>query len=255
MLVGELLKKKREESGRDLKEIAETLKIRLDYLKALEEGDLKKLPAEVYLKGYLIEYAKILDLDPEMVMDTYHKEASPPSAGKEQLQEILPMNQKRKPLGYLLIAGAVIALIVLIAMVWSPGDEKKTGVAPTVMTEVPHTKQAADASRPQPEKTTAIEPAQNDTAVAGTPSSPEQEQYDLKIIADDTTWLSVTIDDADPEEMLLNAGESVTRHALESFGLKIGNAGGIRILLNGKEIPPLGKEGQVVNITLPGEAT
>ena len=70
MLVGELLKKKREESGRDLKEIAETLKIRLDYLKAIEEGDLKKLPAEVYLKGYLIEYAKILDIDHQMVMET-----------------------------------------------------------------------------------------------------------------------------------------------------------------------------------------
>jgi cytoskeleton protein RodZ len=52
-LVGEILKKRREELGRDLREISNYLKIRYDYLKALEDGDIEKLPAEVYIRGYI----------------------------------------------------------------------------------------------------------------------------------------------------------------------------------------------------------
>jgi hypothetical protein len=33
----------------------------------------------------------------------------------------------------------------------------------------------------------------------------------------------------------------------------VGNAGGIRLALNGKEIAPLGKKGEVVRIKLPKE--
>ncbi|PIV65464.1 MAG: hypothetical protein COS10_11215, partial [Nitrospirae bacterium CG01_land_8_20_14_3_00_44_22] len=44
---GEILKKKREELGYNLKEIAHTLRIRFDYLKAIEEGTFEKLPVEV----------------------------------------------------------------------------------------------------------------------------------------------------------------------------------------------------------------
>jgi cytoskeletal protein RodZ len=257
MLVGELLRKKREESGRDLKEIAETLKIRLDYLKAIEEGDLKKLPAEVYLKGYLTEYAKILDVDHEMIMETYHKEAASPPASSEQVQEILPIRQKRRPLGYLLIAGSVIALIVVIAMVRSPGEEKKTGVPTTAMMEASLTEKETTMGTSQPGNTPVPEAAED--TVTGTPltppPAPENQHYNLEIIASDTTWLFITIDSSDSEEMLLSPGESVTRHALSSFALKIGNAGGIRLLLNGKELPRLGEKGQVVSVTLPEEST
>jgi cytoskeletal protein RodZ len=259
MLVGELLKKKREESGRELKEIAETLKIRLDYLKAIEEGDLKKLPAEVYLKGYLIEYAKVLNIDHEMIMETYHKEAETPPSGSEQVQEISPIRQKRNPLGYLLIAGSVIALIVVIALVWSPGDEKKTVAPTTAMMDASRTEQETREDISQADNTPVQHAAEGESADTGfpptPPPAPENHHYDLEIIASDTTWLFITIDSSDSEEMLLNSGESVTRRALNSFALKIGNAGGIRLLLNGKELPRLGEKGQVVSITLPEEST
>ena len=68
---GEILKKKREELGYNLKEIAKTLKIRSDYLKAIEEGTFEKLPVEVYTKGYIREYAKFLKTDPEIVIKAY----------------------------------------------------------------------------------------------------------------------------------------------------------------------------------------
>jgi len=72
VLVGEILKKRREELGMDLREISETLKIKYAYLKALEDDDLKNLPAEVYVKAYLNSYARSLDLNPEEILNTYN---------------------------------------------------------------------------------------------------------------------------------------------------------------------------------------
>ena len=73
----------------------------------------------------------------------------------------------------------------------------------------------------------------------------------LKIIAEELTWASVSIDGGEYKESLLRAGESVTIMAEDKFNLKIGNAGGTKLVLNGKELGKLGPHGKVVNIELP----
>ncbi len=73
----------------------------------------------------------------------------------------------------------------------------------------------------------------------------------LEIIADELTWTSVRIDDGQFRETLMRAGEAVTVRAKEKFHLKIGNAGGTRLVLNGRDMGKLGPHGKVVNITLP----
>ncbi|WP_425363735.1 helix-turn-helix domain-containing protein [Candidatus Tisiphia endosymbiont of Hybos culiciformis] len=56
------LKQARIESGKTLEEISAYLKIRRQYLEALEEGDLNSMPAEVYVKGYLKLYSNYLGI-------------------------------------------------------------------------------------------------------------------------------------------------------------------------------------------------
>ena len=77
------------------------------------------------------------------------------------------------------------------------------------------------------------------------------EKLVLKIIAEELTWASVRIDNGEYNESLLREGESVTVKAEEQFNLKIGNAGGTKLVLNGRELGELGPHGKVVNITLP----
>ena len=94
-MVGELLKKAREESGKNLKEISDILKIRLDYLRAIEEEDFKQLPEEVYIKGYIREYAEFLNIEPETALSAYAQQTSPPQDDKGETPTKVTSDQKK----------------------------------------------------------------------------------------------------------------------------------------------------------------
>lgn len=68
---GPLLRQIREAVGVELREIAERSKIGMAYLNALEGEVFAKLPAAVYVRGFLAEYARALGLDPERVKQSY----------------------------------------------------------------------------------------------------------------------------------------------------------------------------------------
>jgi len=221
-LVGEILKKRREELGRDLREISETLKIKHAYLKAIEEGDRNTLPAEVYVKGYINAYARALDLDPASLVNAYTDEFCP-HAQETALPPVRKNAPKKGPgVRYALIVSLLIAVTIIAAFSLFSVPEKRMDLV---------TPAAEEQKRPVPKT--------------------EGTGYDLEALATDTTWLLITIDKTDSREILMKPGDSVTWHAKSGFFLKIGNAGGIKLVLNGKEVGKLGEEGEVVKINLP----
>ena len=68
---GALLKQVRESQGIELREIAERTKIGMSYLVALESENYAKLPAAVYIRGFLAEYAKMVGLPKKRLVETY----------------------------------------------------------------------------------------------------------------------------------------------------------------------------------------
>ena len=68
---GKMLKQIREKMGIDLKTISLETKINLKILEFIEEENLERLPAQVYLKGFLKGYAQCLGLDPKRVIEDY----------------------------------------------------------------------------------------------------------------------------------------------------------------------------------------
>ncbi|MDQ3338136.1 MAG: helix-turn-helix domain-containing protein [Myxococcota bacterium] len=71
VFTGPLLRQIREAIGVELREIAEKSKIGMAYLHALEGEVFAKLPAAVYVRGFLSQYARALGLDAERVQQTY----------------------------------------------------------------------------------------------------------------------------------------------------------------------------------------
>jgi flagellar biosynthesis protein FlhG len=68
---GKILKQIRERMDIDLKTISTETKINTKILEWIEEEALEKLPASVYLKGFLKAYAQALNLDPQKVIEGY----------------------------------------------------------------------------------------------------------------------------------------------------------------------------------------
>lgn len=69
---GAFLKQAREAKGVTLEEVWETTRIRRPILAAIEEEEYKKLPADVFLKGMILTYARYLGVkNPEEVVKGY----------------------------------------------------------------------------------------------------------------------------------------------------------------------------------------
>jgi len=71
MYSGELLRKVRESQGIGLEEIANSTKISMAHLLAVEEERYDDLPAHVYVRGFVQQLARYLKLDASQVAKTY----------------------------------------------------------------------------------------------------------------------------------------------------------------------------------------
>lgn len=89
--LGQELKRERELRGISLQEIANTTKISMRFLLALEEDKLDILPGEFFIKNIISAYAKTLGLEKESVLNKYYETL----LYQEQTQETEPI--KRKP--------------------------------------------------------------------------------------------------------------------------------------------------------------
>ena len=68
----------------------------------------------------------------------------------------------------------------------------------------------------------------------------------LTLVAVEESWVLAELDGEVSREVILRPGEKLTWKANEEFRLTLGNAGGIKAELNGKELPSFGRSGQVV---------
>jgi cytoskeletal protein RodZ len=74
MTLGEKLGRLRNEKRININEASRLTRIQVAYLEALEEGKYDKLPAEVYVKGFLKSYGDFLGVDEKALLRLYEKE-------------------------------------------------------------------------------------------------------------------------------------------------------------------------------------
>jgi hypothetical protein len=71
VVTGAELKRQREMRAISLRQIANASKIGVRYLQYIEEDRFQYLPAPVYLRGFLTEYARVVGLDAQRVAESY----------------------------------------------------------------------------------------------------------------------------------------------------------------------------------------
>jgi len=83
--VGTLLIEKRKERDLEIKDVSLAIKIRSEYLLALEEGKYNVFRSEVYLIGFLKNYAKFLGIDTEKILAMYRRENERKYLGEDSI--------------------------------------------------------------------------------------------------------------------------------------------------------------------------
>jgi Na+-transporting methylmalonyl-CoA/oxaloacetate decarboxylase gamma subunit len=79
----------------------------------------------------------------------------------------------------------------------------------------------------------------------------QRTEHDLNIAAIDRTWILIKFNDGREEEMVLRPGEIKSWRFADKASLRIGNAGGIKVIFDGKDMGVLGLSGQVKSLSFP----
>jgi transcriptional regulator with XRE-family HTH domain len=132
--IGSTLKQTRQRLGLEIREVEERTKIRIKYLRALENEEWDVLPAPAYVRGFLRAYADLLELDGEVLADEYRRqfeEVAPQPAqavggvlGERPLEhrgDRRRLSSQRVPL--LLAIGAAAAILIVVLAITSGSDD------------------------------------------------------------------------------------------------------------------------------------
>jgi cytoskeletal protein RodZ len=108
------LKKIREDSGLTLKKFAEISKIQTKYLEYLEEGRFEKLPAFVYVQGFLKKYSQIFNLPFGELISQYQAETGTDTSAKNlQILNLPSLPEQRAIITPKKLKWAAIIIVVL----------------------------------------------------------------------------------------------------------------------------------------------
>lgn len=109
----------RERKGVDLHRAERDTKIRSRYLAALERGDWKELPGDVYTKGFLRNYALYLALDPDEILAQWRRERGEQREPAQTITVPRPIATPRKGLTFspflVVLALMTIGVIIFVA--------------------------------------------------------------------------------------------------------------------------------------------
>lgn len=121
--VGTVLRARREQLGWSLDEVSKRLRIRQEFLSALEEGKIDKLPGIVYASGFLRAYAELLNLNTDEILQRFKSENQQVDQ-KPDLLFPMPVAQRGISLGVIILISAIIIVIAYIGWYKMTNHEK-----------------------------------------------------------------------------------------------------------------------------------
>ena len=220
-------------------EVEDATKIRRKYIRALENDDFDVLPGKVYVKGFLRSYAKYLGLDGKTLVNRY-EEQFPAQVETDRLSETPEMTDfERQPKSNRGWMALMAVLLVGTFFYWwaaagitpdkdiSGGDRQHNRHAQ----EFPGVNNGNGNSEPR----------------EGPVQEPIQEGINVVLeVTDRDCWMHVVVDEGDAFEGLVQPGITKEFRGEESIWVKLGDAGAVKVLVNGNNQGFWGEQGDVV---------
>jgi cytoskeletal protein RodZ len=231
--IGGTLAKARQEAGLTVTHVSGRTRIRETVIHAIERDDFTLCGGNFYARGHIRSIARTIGMDPEPLITEYDEAhgGSPQAIPARQAFEPetpVRFRERRAPNW----SAAMIVALVLVAVY---------GVVRVASGHESH-KSVERAAAPATAKPRPSHPA----AVAQAP----RKDVTVRVRAKRASWLNVH--DAKGKELfsgIIRAGQSEEWTSKKRIRLLIGNGGGLKLTVNGKEIGSPGEAGQVVRLS------
>jgi cytoskeletal protein RodZ len=267
-----LLRSERIRQGLELKDIEHATSIRELYLNAVEEGNHKIAPGEVYLKGFIRNYSIHLGLDPQEVLELYRKDKealtqeenpsaeqpaslnintndqSPPRIRKYKRRDV--REEETKKSGSSFLKWAIVFFLAAGVAVWGAAfNFAGLPIAPSQ----PEPKNTPTETKPSVESNTNTNTANATVPAVPNPppvTAPVVEQTQKNVILtlkfNGRSWTQVSIDGKIEYEGTPRAGDNFSYKGERTIAIRLGNAGVVEVTHNDKVLGLAGGPGEVI---------
>jgi cytoskeleton protein RodZ len=264
--LGSLLRQTREARGLTLTEVANDTFIRSQYLQALEQADLSRLPEPVYAQGFLKRYADYLGLDgetlsrrafPLLSTKTPHAPAPFATASDQPAFALRPLHLWAAYVVLIVLAvGGLSALLdgtgnpfgrwlVSLQTASREGSNRQPAAVTSPDRSLPEAQPTARQLFPTLDQWTRIQgvfPEVLEAYSGGMGQKPVR--LDIRVV-ERPSWLRVIADGQTVFEATLQPGAELNWEAEQSIVLRTGNAGGILVTFNNRDLGVMGQFGEV----------
>lgn len=249
---GARFKREREKRKISLDDVSAATKISNRFLSAIESDRFDQLPGGIFNRGFIRAYARYLDLDEEQLITDYKA-----AAGEEDpnvpLETELPEDTRSEaghgrselPWKELVV---LLSLLAVVLGLWNfrSHEAMRNNTEPAAKAPLPL---GATATAP-PGATADKNPHQvisTSLSKSAAPHAvnPNSQPFQLRIIAREDSWISVTGPEGEILHQVLSPPEEKSFHSTSRIVVKAGNAAGLEFVWNGHELPAQGKEGEV----------
>ncbi|MFJ1605128.1 helix-turn-helix domain-containing protein [Streptomyces sp. NPDC088253] len=248
--VGRALRQARIEAGLTVDDVSNATRVRIAIVHAIEQDDFAPCGGDVYARGHIRTLARAVRIDPAPLLARYDAEhggrpAPTPAAPMFEAERIRP--ERRGPNWTAAMVAAIVAVIGFVGFTvvkGSGGSDAKSSVAEG---STPTASTSTTSASPKISKPADPKPEPSDSAIAAAP----QDKVTVQVSAPDgRSWISAK--DHNGRLLfdgLLKQGESKTFQDKTKIDLVLGDAGAIKLYVNGKKIDDQFQPGQVERLT------
>jgi transcriptional regulator with XRE-family HTH domain len=253
--IGDILRRERLRRGLKLEQVSAHTKIGQQYLLAMEENRFERLPGGLFTRSFLQQYTYALDLDPEEVMASLKQQCEEPPVALSE-----PQPQYRPSHLPLLPAAAWLVIVTFgcggIYTLWENVRRSLFETSVFVPRPMAHSGRASLAPRatpapaelPQPELHPVEELSRSSSPRPG--FGPRDAALHVVFAASEPVWLSIKSDGIPTYRGTIEGLQSRAFDAATKMVVLVGNAGGVRIAVNGKPVGMTGAHGEVQSLVV-----
>ncbi len=234
--LGEEFRSAREARGLTLSDVAEQIHIRSVYLNAIENEDWTSIGAPVYVRGFIRTYARFLGLDAEGAVQRFNESAP---AERPTPAPAPTMAMERESTGPSIVA-IVAGLVALVLVSFAGYEWWQFSAGGSIAHPVAALATPSPAASAQPAPT----PVGRPVAAPQRAATPVP-HHQLALHLSQRSWLRVIVDGHNMMEGIYPAGTTRTFTG-SAADVRVGNAGGVTIAINGGAAKTLGHTGDVV---------